>query len=132
MADIKGSFSKGLTAINVKTSSFLEAKKIQTYIATLNAEIEALQKEIGTIVYEQWNATGDVSLQLIGEQLLTISQKKQIIQEQTKAAEELARKEKEILGTGDGVKPERIFCPNCGQSYDGPVKFCRKCGTKLQ
>ena len=53
MADIKGSFSKGLTAINVKTSSFLEAKKIQTYIATLNAEIEALQKEIGTIVYEQ-------------------------------------------------------------------------------
>ena len=86
MADIKGSFSKGLTAINVKTSSFLEAKKIQTYIATLNAEIEALQKEIGTIVYEQWNATGDVPLQLIGEQLLSISQKKQIIQEQTKAA----------------------------------------------
>ena len=107
MADIKGSFSKGLTAINVKTSSFLEAKKIQTYIATLNAEIEALQKEIGTIVYEQWNATGDVPLQL-------------------------ARKEKEILGTGDGVKPERIFCPNCGQPYDTPVKFCKKCGTKLQ
>ena len=67
-----------------------------------------------------------------GEQLLTISQKKQIIQEQTKAAEELARKEKEILGTGDGVKPERIFCPNCGQPYDTPVKFCKKCGTKLQ
>ena len=44
MADLKGSLSKGLTAINVKTSTFLEAKKIQTYISTLNAEIEGLQK----------------------------------------------------------------------------------------
>ncbi|MBS6954858.1 MAG: zinc ribbon domain-containing protein [Enterocloster asparagiformis] len=132
MADIKGSFSKGLTALNVKTTSFLEEKKIQTYIATLTSEIEALQKEIGTIVYEQWNATGDVPLQMIGEQLLMISQKKQIIQEQTKAAEELVKKEKEILGSGDSVKQERIFCPNCGQAYDSPVKFCKKCGTKLQ
>ncbi|WP_368274731.1 zinc-ribbon domain-containing protein [Enterocloster lavalensis] len=25
-----------------------------------------------------------------------------------------------------------MFCPNCGQPYDTPVKFCKKCGTKLQ
>lgn len=132
MADIMESFSKGLTAINVKTSSFLEAKKIQTYIATLNSEIEALEKEIGSAIYEQWDETGDVSLQLIGEQLMMIRQKQQTIAEQTRAAEELAKKEQEILGTGDSAKPGRIFCPNCGQAYDTPAKFCRKCGTKLQ
>ena len=35
MADI---FSKGITTLNVKTSTFLEVKKIQTYIAKLNSE----------------------------------------------------------------------------------------------
>ncbi len=130
MADF---FSKGITALNVKTANFLEAKKIQTYISTLNSEIEALQKEIGVLVYEKWNQTGEISLELVASQLEQISQKKQTILEQTQAAEELERRQKQILGTGDsGAKPGKIFCPNCGQGYDTPVKFCRKCGTKLQ
>ena len=48
MADL---FSKGLTAINVKTSTFLEEKKIQTYVAKLESEIETLEKEIGKKIY---------------------------------------------------------------------------------
>lgn len=132
MADLKESFSKGLTAINVKTSTFLEAKKIQTYISTLNNEIEALQKEIGRRAYEDWEKNGSISLSNIGEQLMEISKKKETIAQQKIAAEELEKKEQQILGTADNQKPSKIFCPNCGQSYDGPVKFCRKCGTKLQ
>ena len=132
MADLKESFSKGLTALNVKTSTFLEAKKIQTYISTLNGEIEALYKEIGRRAYEDWQENGSISLSNIGDQLMETSQKKQTIEEQTKAAAELERKEQQILGTGEAQKPGKIFCPNCGQSYDTPVKFCRKCGTKLQ
>ncbi len=132
MADLKESFSKGLTAINVKTSTFLEAKKIQTYISTLNSEIEALQKEIGRRAYEDWEKNGSISLSNIGEQLMEISKKKETIAQQKIAAEELEKKEQQILGTADNQKPSKIFCPNCGQSYDGPVKFCRKCGTKLQ
>ena len=132
MADLKESFSKGLTALNVKTSTFLEAKKIQTYISTLNSEIEALQKEIGRRAYEDWEKNGSISLSNIGEQLMEISKKKETIAQQKIAAEELEKKEQQILGTADNQKPSKIFCPNCGQSYDGPVKFCRKCGTKLQ
>ena len=132
MADLKESFSKGLTALNVKTSTFLEAKKIQTYISTLNSEIEAQQKEIGRRAYEEWEKNGSMSLANIGEQLMEISKKKETIAQQKIAAEELEKKEQQILGTADNQKPSKIFCPNCGQSYDGPVKFCRKCGTKLQ
>ena len=132
MADLKGSLSKGLTAINVKTSTFLEAKKIQTYISTLNAEIEGLQKEIGRLAYEEWQENGTVSLAKIGEPLMEISRKKQTIEEQKKAAEELELKEQQILGTSESQKPSKIFCPNCGQAYDTPVEFCRKCGTKMQ
>lgn len=132
MADIKGSFSKGLTAINVKTSSFLELKKIQTYIETLNSDIAALEKEIGTIIYEHWSENKDASYEPASEQLTEIFQKKQTILEQTKAAEELAMREKKILGTGEAAKTVRTFCPNCGQAYDTPVKFCTKCGAKLQ
>ena len=132
MADLKESFSKGLTAINVKTSTFVEAKKIQTYISTLNNEIEALQKEIGRRAYEDWEKNGSISLSNIGEQLMETSKKKETIAQQKIAAEELEKKEQQILGTADNQKPSKIFCPNCGQSYDGPVKFCRKCGTKLQ
>ena len=132
MADLKESFSKGLTALNVKTSTFLEAKKIQTYISTLNNEIEALQKEIGRRAYEDWEKNGSISLSNIGEQRMEISKKKETIAQQKIAAEELEKKEQQILGTADNQKPSKIFCPNCGQSYDGPVKFCRKCGTKLQ
>mgnify|MGYP005818155851 FL=1 len=132
MADLKESFSKGLTALNVKTSTFLEAKKIQTYISTLNNEIEALQKEIGRRAYEDWEKNGSISLSNIGEQLMEISKKKETIAQQKIAAEELEKKEQQILDTADNQKPSKIFCPNCGQSYDGPVKFCRKCGTKLQ
>ena len=46
MADLKGSLSKGLTAINVKTSTFLEAKKTQADNSTLNKEIVGLHKKI--------------------------------------------------------------------------------------
>ena len=31
----------------------------------------------------------------------------------------------------DSTDIEAIICPSCGASYDKPVKFCGKCGTKL-
>lgn len=132
MADL---FSKGLTTLNVKTSTFLEEKKIQTYIAKLNAEVSALESDIGRIVYDAWSNGNEISAELLQEQLAEIGKKKQAIEEQTAAAAELVRMEKEILGKAEASKeakaPGKIFCSNCGQGYDSPVKFCRKCGTKL-
>ena len=67
----------------------------------------------------------------MAEELAGIRQKKQVIEEQTRSAEELTRMEAEILGKSESPKQEKSFCPNCGQAYTPPAKFCRKCGTKL-
>ena len=124
-------FSKSLTAINMKTSNFLEEKKIQTYLAKLNTDIEILEQEIGRVIYTAWSNGLDINQELISEQLESIAKKKQTIVEQKTAAAELARKEVEILGGNDTAKTSSIFCPNCGFGYDTPVKFCRCCGTKM-
>lgn len=147
MADLKSTFSKGLTVLNVKTSNFLELNKIKTYIATLKSEIATLMSEIGEIVYCDWTQ-GGVAIEHIQNKLMEIAEKEAIIKQQQAELEELELKEKQILGgqnssqiTGalppaggrpvsgdDGV----VICPNCGQRYEIAVNFCRKCGTKLK
>ena len=82
MADIKNSFSKGLTMLNVKTSTFLEINKIKTYISTLTGEIETLKKEIGDLVYQEWSATDNVTLDMISDKLNAIKEKQEIIKTQ--------------------------------------------------
>lgn len=129
MADL---FSKGLTTLNVKTSTFLEEKKIQTYIAKLESEIEALEKEIGKTIYAAWADGKEVNADLVAGLLGEVDKKKATIAEQNEAAAELSRKENEILGKSEAPKAGKIFCSNCGQSYDTPVKFCRNCGTKME
>ena len=129
MADL---FSKGLTAINVKTSTFLEEKKIQTYVAKLESEIETLEKEIGKKIYSVWADEQEITVELIAELLEEIKKKNETIAEQKEAAIELSRKEAEILGKSEGPKPSKIFWSKCGQAYDTPVNFCRSCGTKME
>ena len=57
MADIKNTFSKGLTILNVKTANFLEINKIKTYITTLQTEIDTLKMELGSELYQNWAAS---------------------------------------------------------------------------
>ena len=132
MADIKNSLSKGITMLNVKTSTFLEANKIKTYISTLNAEIETLKREIGDAVYQEWNATGEVTLEPLGEKLNAINEKLETIKVQEEELVRLNESEKQILGAAEPTAAQPVLvCPNCGQTYDSPAKFCRKCGTKM-
>ena len=131
MADIKNSFSKGLTMFNVKTSTFLEINKIKTYISTLSGEIETLKKEIGELVYQEWSVTGNVTLETISEKLNLINEKQEIIRTQEEEVVRLNESEKQILGAGENAQQPVLVCPNCGQTYDAAPKFCRKCGTKM-
>lgn len=143
MADLKNTFSKGLTVLNVKTANFLELNKIKTYIATLNADITALRSEIGSLVYEDWKKSGAIELETIEEKLLLIREKEQQIQAQEKEAARLTEEEKQILGEqenkGQTTAPaadvdlaEPVYtCPSCGQTYEQVFRFCRKCGTRL-
>ena len=157
MADLKSTFSKGLTVLNVKTANFLEVNKIKTYIATLNTEIAALKAEIGEIVYQDWTKE-HVTLAHIEKQLNDIAEKEATIKKQQTELDELELKEKQILGNQNPVQTSggavsgaaapgtaapgaagfyptpsdgSIICPNCGQKYEHAINFCRKCGTKL-
>ncbi len=131
MADIKNSFSKGLTMLNVKTSTFLEINKIKTYISTLTGEIETLKKEIGDLVYQEWSATDNVTLDAISDKLNAIKEKQEIIKTQEEEVVRLNESEKQILGASETAQQAVLVCPNCGQTYDAAPKFCRKCGTKM-
>lgn len=136
MADIKNTFSKGLTLLNVKTSTFLESNKIKTYIATLKTEIMSLKTEIGNEVYENWAASGTLNQELIQEKLHLIQEKEELIKVQEKEAALLTEKEKQILGVQEEKAEESsvlpvLTCTGCGQIYEQPTKFCRKCGTRM-
>nr|WP_288827891.1 hypothetical protein [uncultured Clostridium sp.] len=147
MADLKSTFSKGLTVLNVKTTNFLELNKIKTYIATLKSETAILMSEIGEIVYQDWTQ-GEIAMEHIQEKLIEIAEKKAMIKQQEAELDELERKERQILGgqnNGQNAGPASsvdgqrvpgteavVICPNCSERYGIAVNYCRKCGTKLK
>lgn len=136
MADIKNSFSKGLTMLNMKTSSFLELNKIKTYINTLNSEIATLKSEIGDLVFRSWTSGQEPLSEDVVEKLNLIQTKLALIAEQEAAAAKISSMEKQILGeqekTPDPAQTEPVLiCSNCGQVYERPVKFCTKCGNRM-
>lgn len=143
MADIKNTFSKGLTVLNVKTANFLELNKIKTYITTLNSEIASLKAEIGEDVYGSWSSDREIMSEQLEKKLQMVKEKMAIIRQQEEEAARLTEKEKQILGEQEArgqaaeiriqAPPENpvLVCPKCGQAYEQPYKFCKKCGTKM-
>lgn len=136
MPDIKNTFSKGITVLNVKTSNFFELNKIKTYISTLTKEIEDLNQEIGRMVYTKWSNGEDILTEDVVGKLQLIQEKLSIVARQEAEAENISATEKQILGeqdakTADITSGSVLVCPECGQTYTIPSKFCRKCGTKM-
>ncbi|MBO5030818.1 MAG: hypothetical protein J6C19_02040 [Lachnospiraceae bacterium] len=129
MASLKESFSKGLTAINVKTNSFMEESKCKTYISTLEKEIQTLKMNIGEIVYGK-TITGESYEDAVMEIVHEITGKYEEIEQQKKAIEQLAAEQKQILGTAQSVESVKV-CPKCGAQSAGIYKFCSKCGSPL-
>ena len=98
MADIKNTFSKGLTILNVKTANFLEINKIKTYITTLQSEIDTLKMELGCELYQNWAAMETPVSEKMEEKLNLIREKEVQIAEQQRAEAALLEQEKQILG----------------------------------
>lgn len=129
MADIKNTFSKGLTILNVKTANFLEINKIKTYITTLQTEIDTLKMELGRELYQNWAAEETPVSEAMEEKLNLIREKEVQIAEQQRAEAALLEQEKQILGEtaqpaapvyNNPSMPENpvLICPNCGQVYE--------------
>lgn len=129
--DFKQQFSKQITKLNVKTSAFLEETKTKTYINTLQAEIQELKTAAGEISYNAFVSGKDESVRLT-ELYHKIYERYQTIQQQEKLMEQQAERNMQVLGNTQPIGPAPIFCPTCGERYTVPIKFCRKCGTKLQ
>lgn len=131
MASLKESLSKGLTAINVKTNTFMEESKCKTYISTLEKEIKDLKMNIGDIVYNSWASgeSAEEQIQVIMEQ---IKEKYNEIENQKKIMEQLTISEQQILGTGNNAPAAgTLFCSKCGTQNAANYKFCCKCGSSL-
>lgn len=132
MATLRDSFTKGITTLNVKTSSFMEESKCKTYISTLENEIRDLKLRIGEIAYEKWTNDEEIagSIQEILEQ---IKNKYQEIQVQKERMVQISQEQQQILGTINTQQaPQVIYCSSCGASNDANYKFCAKCGSPLK
>ena len=130
MANLKDSFSEGITAINVKTNNFMEENKCKTYIATLENEIQGLKQMLGQVIYEHW-VQGNELTQGIDEILEAIQQKYNEIEIQRKRIQQLQLEEKQILGV-NAEQVGIIFCSQCGSKNAMNYKFCCKCGKPLR
>jgi len=128
MATLKESLSKGITAINVKTSGFMEESKCKTYIATLEKEIQTLKLNLGELVYAKTVAGEDYGEQA-AEIIQKIQEKYEEIKQQKLLIEQLAVEQKQILGTAQTNTVK--YCAQCGAQNAGNYKFCSKCGTPL-
>lgn len=141
MDSLKGVFSKGLTTLNVKTSSFMEESKCKTYISTLEKEIRELKYQAGDAMYDAWKNQTD-NQEKINELLQSVADKETMIQKQNEMIKELAEQQHQILGSRQlqsqqqpaaSVQPAAgvVYCAKCGTQNQGSYKFCVKCGEPL-
>ena len=126
--DFRETFSKGITKLNVKTSSFMEINKCKTFIGTLEKEIDDIKKQIGVRTYDMLKA-GAVDTGELMEQVKGIDDRLAQIEEQNRKIREIEEQNQKILGEGPAAGA--LFCPSCGEKMAAGTKFCTKCGTKL-
>jgi hypothetical protein len=135
---IQNAVTRTTAAIGVKTSVFVESAKIKTHIGTIKKEIGTMISDLGSIVYEAWEKD-EIDTAQIAEQCEQIKAKYESIDELNQEIEKLEKQEGEVLGVkkpdsgGAAMEetPASYICPNCRLVYEAPVKFCRKCGTKM-
>ncbi len=125
---LKTSFTRGITAINVRTASSLEKSKLRTHIDSLETEIEKEYHAIGELAYRLWLKTETDQAGLL-QLLEDVKAKYATIAELNAQLDSIDERDNEILGKTK--KAPDLTCPKCGAVYDAPVKFCRACGTKM-
>ncbi|MBQ8797281.1 MAG: zinc-ribbon domain-containing protein [Oscillospiraceae bacterium] len=132
--NLKSALNRGITTINVKTSSSLEKSKIKTHIESLTRDIERDISAAGEAAYKLWadNSQDYSSLESYFE---TIKSKYDEIARLSEQLNSIDDRDNQILGntapeTREVIAP-KFVCTNCGAQYENPVKFCRKCGNKM-
>ncbi len=142
---LKMSVNRGITTIGVKTSASLERSKIMTHIDSLEKDNKKAYAALGEEAYELWES-GSEDFSKLYEKFELIKKRKADIEELTEQYKLIDEKNNEILGKTDAGQADSAaeqegavanaqgmyYCANCGEAFDTPVKFCRKCGSKMQ
>ena len=134
---LKSSINRGVTAINVKTSSTLEKAKLKTQIETIQNEVQRMMTAVGEAVYLMWQKE-DKDFSKLDQHLAVIKQRKAEIAALEEAIAAIDQRNQQILGDGntevpviaEAVAPANA-CAACGTPYPEGAKFCRACGNKL-
>jgi len=135
---LQSAVTRTTAAIGIKTSVFMESAKIKTHISTLKKEIDTLISELGTMVYTSWE-NDELVMEQINIHCEQIKAKYINIEELTQEIEKLETQEKEVFGkkkaeesvNAANVAATQYVCSSCNTTYQSPVKFCGKCGTKM-
>ncbi len=132
--------TKAVASVNIKASVFFETAKIKTHIATVEAEIKDLMHAIGEKAYQLWERDVLDSSSLV-EQLLLIREKHQTIVKLQDEIVRLESQETEVFGSKkldeneNSTPPPKAqpasTCSKCHAEFAAPVKFCKKCGNKM-
>ena len=125
---LKSSVNRGITTISVKTSSTLEKSKIRTHIDSLQKDIERIYTSLGESLYMEW-LQEEINHAVFTERLEAVKAKKAEIEELNVQLASIDARDSQILGNAE--EKNNLVCPKCGTKYDGPVKFCGKCGNKM-
>ncbi len=131
------SISRGISSIGAKTSNTLEKAKLKTKIDSLNRDIDKVYSVIGADLYIMWEK-GAVDINVFAEKLEYIKKNKEEIAKLNQSIDELGEKDDQIFKTTQAAPEEpaavanAVVCPTCGETFNEPVKFCRKCGANLQ
>ena len=134
----KSSINRGVTAINVKTSSSLEKAKIKTHIDSISNEVQQMMTAVGEAFYLMWNK-GDTDYSKLYDHLEVVRHKKEEIARLNAECAAIDERSNQIMGASAGsnvASASEILagnvCPSCNTPYADGARFCRKCGYKLQ
>jgi Predicted nucleic acid-binding protein, consists of a PIN domain and a Zn-ribbon module len=135
----KSVFNRGVTSINVKTSTMIETAKIKTYIGTLQESIKETKAALGDKAYRLWEQ-GGLSPEDIQPECMLIRQKEIEIRESQQKIVDLEEQSRQILGVKTSSPASTVQtpqhpvfrCPHCGAEFSSPANFCKKCGGKMQ
>jgi NADH pyrophosphatase NudC (nudix superfamily) len=126
LSKIKQDVGKVLTTVSVKSKEMLETTKIESQIKTLQEQKKSALDEIRNIVYTMF-LKGSFDEEHIKGKCEAIRGLDNQINMKKKELREIHIKAEEALG-----KPKVFAMCDCGaEIYEG-VKFCGKCGKKVE
>lgn len=132
---IKKTITKSVVAVNVKTSVYLDTSKLKIQISSIEKEIQEDYLTLGKSVYLLWK-NDTRSFETLSDTLQMVQEKYSKIDSILLDIEELEKHERDVFGAKVvtvATNECNVFsCKVCTTQYTTQVKFCKKCGNKME